>query len=240
MKVHALLRARWYLPLTGAVMAVAIAATSLAPTEPTAVQATSPPRLSAATLANGLLFGHGPAAKYLGSQQVARRPLNAATIKVEGRIDRELAAAPGAAAKFARDVQSGNPVDVRAGLGILGQAARATLASLYGNAATARVTTRAEAALRKAASEAQNGTALSIYLYNVNYEVNVNDALNVNVIDFALAGAIALIVVVFLICPPCAPSGGSGHVDGSQLVVNQFVGYVATHLRAAPGHPRLA
>ena len=222
------LRARWYLPLTAIVTAVAIAATGLAPS----AQAASRPRFSADSLANALLFGHGPAARYLVSPKVAHRRLNAATVRLEARIDRELAANPGAAATFAQDVQSGNPVQVSSGLAILGQLTRDTLEGLYGRAVTAHIARQANTELRKAVSQAKAGSLIGIYLYNVNYEININDALNYSVIDFVLAGAVALVVVLFVVLPP-APASASGHLDGSQLVVDQFVSYVTTHLRAA-------
>ncbi len=82
-------------------------------TESTSVPSVRPPpRMSAVDLANGVLFGQGPAAPYLRDVEPPDQRLTSKMISVERSVDEALRMSPSLARASASDLQSGNPLRV--------------------------------------------------------------------------------------------------------------------------------
>ena len=153
----------------GAAVAVAAAAVA-SPAPPRA------PRMSAVTLANGVLFNQGPAVHYLTALGRPKAPVRGKLLAVERSVDQALRDHPTLASAFARNIQSGNRIQVRAALESLGSLARAAYQNQYGAAATERVVAQAKATLAHpatplAGSSSGSGTAstelVAVFFYVV-------------------------------------------------------------------------
>lgn len=109
------------------------------------------PRMTPVTLANGLLFNQGPAARYLTSASGSAGVPAGSAARVESLVDAALRAHPGLAGAFARDVQSGDRVKVTQALVSLWGLAQSGYASGYGIKIQKIAVARAQAALRTSA-----------------------------------------------------------------------------------------
>jgi hypothetical protein len=207
----------------GTAVAVATAASaSAAPTKPA-------PRMSAVTLVDGLLLNQGPAAAYLTA---LRRP----TVTVDGKlaqvrqiVDSALTAHPGQADVFARQVQSGDRVQVLAALRWLGGLDHAAMNRVYGASATEQAIAKANTMIKKAASPTTpNGGSADPQAVPVYACVDVVVVLQLVLAVAQIAVAVVVIGIFFEEIQAQNQPGSPG-----QLATEEFVNLVAGQLRAA-------
>jgi hypothetical protein len=210
--------------IVGAGTAVVIAtAASAAPARPVLA-----PHMSAVTLANDVLYAKGRAAPYLTA---LTRPAAVPTGKgrlIEQAVDRQLAAHPSVAADFAREVQSGNRVEVSAALKTLSGLVYSALTQQY-KASQVRgfVSTARSLISNTVPKDSGDGTTPDSATVGVTNVVNVSQA------AFAVAAVVAAaaVVVVFAVGVFFTPnSPGDSQV---QLAAEEFANTVASHLKAA-------
>ncbi len=171
--------------------------------------------MTAVTLADGLVFNHGPAAQYLTGLPRAPVTLDARMRHVRQLIDNALMSHPSQASTFAQQVQSGNRVQVLHALQWLGGITRAAINAVYGTAATDRAITQANEMIGKAASAR-----------SANPGIGVADPQNLPVYIYVVVVVVILVAVALTaaLTTPDSPGG---------LATDEYVNLVASRLQTA-------
>lgn len=214
-------------PIAAAVVAagtaLAVAASASAAPVPPA------PRMSAVTLANGVLFGQGPAARYLTSFSGGRvaRPASA---RLVAAVDHAISSRPALAARLPQELQSGNRVEVSQGLASLAEVLYATLRQLYGSSQAQRILDQVRAAAANVPNKSGNDGADAV-LTNINVLYTIGQGATVVQVAAVLETvAVNAVFVVSLAVIFAAPVGAT---PNAQLRAQQYVNTIAVHLKAA-------
>lgn len=189
----------------------------------TASPSASSARYTAGQLADAIMFGQGPAAvRLVGAHRPeAKMTPQMATVRTEvhSYLDHHAAFA----ASFAQRVQSGNRVQVAAGLSDLGTVAKTSMQRQMTQdqySATLRNAQTALSSLGKTTTRAAApDSGVVNYVQTINYDYYYAAA--------AVYGAVAIIILIFLICPPCAVTGVAG---STQVATDRFVNTMAQGL----------
>jgi hypothetical protein len=163
--------------------------------------------MSAVELANGVLFGQGPAARYLTALNRPAAPVTGKLLGVERSVDHALRASPPLAAAFARNIQSGNRIQVRAALTALGTLAQTAYVHQYGAAVTRQMMTQEQTAIENAVPKTP-GNGISADSGTVSTEFFA--------VAFYVAAIVAAVVVFFGVFT--AMHGPSGKLAEEQIV----------------------
>ena len=211
-------------PLVAGATAIIVATSASASPVPLA------PRMSAATLANGILFDQGPAAGYMSGFFTHGTPRGASATRLEVAVDAALASAGPAATTFASQIQSGNRLEVQQALYWLGQLLNTTMNKLYGPEVTSRLVSEAESQLTNTPSKV-GGDAPGALLNTLNVVYKVGQIVVVvqgaAVVETAVANAIIVLTLAVFFFSPVATS------PQTQLSAQEFVNTIAVHLKAA-------
>jgi hypothetical protein len=216
-------RWRWGVALAvAAAIGVAVAGQGNAATAPVAKP------FSAVQLTDAVLFNTGPAAPYLASLQRGQVPWTDAMKKSQEAIDAAVSADPKWGAAFARQLQSGDPNQIEAGLSSLGNLAYAVLTKQFG----ARAVQQAVNTVGCLIDQAHLILGQDVAVEFANYAGDIlwvdNDvALYVEVAAAAFAVVFAAVVVEKQDCP--------GALKQEQLAQEIVVRAIATDLRTAVG-----
>lgn len=188
------------------------------------------PRMSPATLANGILFDQGPAAGYLSGffpHGIAR---GASAMRLADAVDTAVTNSGPAASTFARQIQSGNRLQIQQGLEWLGQVLYRTMNRLYGPDVTSELISQAESLLTNTPSKAGGDAPDAVkQTLNVVYKVGqiVLYAQGAVAVETAIANAVIVLTLAVFFFSPIASS------PQSQLSAQEFVNTIAVHLKAA-------
>jgi hypothetical protein len=205
----------------GTALAVAASA-SAAPVPPA-------PRMSAVTLADGVLFGQGPAARYLTSFS-GGRVAHRAPMRLVEAVDHAINSRPALAAQLSSELQSGNRIEVSHGLTSLARLMYATLRQLYGTGQARNLIDQVRSAAANVPDKTGNDGVDAVRT-NVNFVFTVGQGATVlQVAAFLETVVISAVFVVSLAVIFAAPAGPSA---GAQLRAQQFVNTIAMHLKAA-------
>jgi hypothetical protein len=187
------------------------------------------PRMSPATLANGILFDQGPAAGYL-STFFHSTLHGAAEVRLEQAVDTDLAGAGPAANAFAEEVQSGNRIEVEQALNWVAEQLYNTMTRLYGAAVAGQLIAQADSLLTNTPEKASgdNPDAIRSTL-NVVYKVGqvVVAAQAAAAVETAIASVVVVLTVAVFFFAPDSPNAQA------QLSAQEFVNAIAVHLKAA-------
>jgi len=146
------------------VVAAGAAIGAIVATLPTSSASALAPRMSAAELANGLLFNQGQAAHYLVVLDRPKIRMTNDMVALERSVGHALQTHPALGGRFATDVQSGNRVEVQAGLVILaGFTYRASM-RVFGRSATQKARGQATTMLDSAMSPTAQGMPAGEYV----------------------------------------------------------------------------
>jgi hypothetical protein len=203
--------------------ALAIAASASAAPVPPA------PRMSAVTLANGVLFGQGPAARYLTSFS-GGRIAGAPSARLVAAVDHAISSRPALAARLPRELQSGNRVEVSQGLASLAQVLYATFRQLYGSSQAQRILNQARAAAANAPNKSANDGA-NAFVTNINVLYTIGQGATVvqvaAVLETLVVNAAVVVSLAFIFASPV------GAAPNAELRAQQYVNTIAVHLKAA-------
>jgi hypothetical protein len=121
------------------------------------------PRMTAAELANGLLFNQGKAAHYLVALGRPTIRMTNDVVALERSVDHALETQTALASRFAGDVQSGSRVKVQAGLVTLAGFTYRASTHVFGRSVTHKVVAQATVMLDSAMSPAEQGMPAGTY-----------------------------------------------------------------------------
>jgi hypothetical protein len=220
-----LLKKSLLVPLVAGVTAILVATTASASPAPLA------PRMSPATLANGILFDQGKAAGYL-SPFFPYSPARggAGEQRLEQAVDAAVTSAGPAANTFAQEVQSGNRIKVEAALNWLAGQLYDSMTKLYGAASTGQLISQANSLLTNTPAKASGDDPNSVKqtlnaVYKVGQVVLFGQA--AAVVEAAVANVVIVLTVAVLFFTPIQPAAQT------QLSAQEFVNAIAGHLKAA-------
>ncbi|WP_089255183.1 hypothetical protein [Asanoa hainanensis] len=178
------------------------------------------PRLTAAQLADGILFRDGVAARLLLGKETGAT-LTPAQRGLERAVDAAVARDGAWEASFATRVQSGDRVKVEQALRDLGVLYRGVLDAQVGAKAVDRALDSTVRALGESVTAADP--------YTANYQININYEINYVAVDLAIEIAALIVVIIAAFLSPQQVTGpGTG--AGARLSIEAFVDRVATNL----------
>ena len=190
------------------------------------------PRLSAAQIADGVLFGNGPAARYLTGAELPRPQMNAAERALELRMNSMLVEDSGYSRAFATTMQSGNRVRISEALADLGARVLRLMKLQLGAAAFASQVTKAQTALghmplRDAMTHAAAMTTDQKSVVTDNVNINENENVN-DFVNYDEAYVVVLVLLALFVVVISAPAAGTDSLT-DQMLVNT----IASDLKAA-------